>query len=370
MARAARETAADAGHSSGRMDDLGLILLLLLVALLVLIAAAGIAFQQLGLWNDARRFPPPGRLIDVGGCRLHVDVRGAGSPAVVFEAGVAATSLSWRLVQTEIAKTTTTVTYDRAWLGWSDPAFEQRSLPQVVQEVKQLLDRAQVKGPVILVAHSYGALVARLYQAHDAANVAGIVLVDPMAIGEWSPPSVLLRQTLDRGISLSRRGAWLARLGIVRLALRLLLRGGRRVPKLIAHATSGKDSWFTDRIAGQIRKLPRESWPLIQSHWSNPKCFEGMARYLEALPESAATVTREALPAALRGVPVTILSAETATAKERAEHEALALDSQAHLEIVPGSGHWIQLDRPDAVIAAVVAIIAQIRASTAQRSEN
>src|SRR5690242_8463443 len=115
MARAARETPADAGHSSGRMDDLGLILLLGLFALLVLIAIAGIAFQQLGLRHDARRSPPPGRLIDIGGCHLHVDVRGAGSPAVVFEAGVAATSLSWSLVQPEIAKTTTTVTYDRAW---------------------------------------------------------------------------------------------------------------------------------------------------------------------------------------------------------------------------------------------------------------
>ncbi len=289
---------------------------------------------------------------------------------MIFEAGVAATSLSWSLVQPAIAKLTTTVTYDRAWLGWSDPGFARRSLSQVVQELKQMLDVAEVKLPIVLVAHSYGALVVRLYQAHYPDSVAGVVLVDPMAIGEWNPPSQMLRKTLERGIRLSRRGAWLARFGVVRFALRLVLLGGRRVPKLIARVSSGQDSWFTDRIAGQIRKLPPESWPSIQAHWSNPKCFEGMARYLEALPESAATVTREAGPASLRGIPVTILSAEKNNPGERAEHEALALAAGAHLEIVTGSGHWIQLDRPDAVIAAVEDILQQTRAATAQRTEN
>jgi hypothetical protein len=80
----------------------------------------GVVYQRIGLARDARRFPPPGRMVDIGGVRLHADVIGKvgdSSPAVVFEAGIAATSLSWRLVQNEIAKSTQTLSYDRAGLG-------------------------------------------------------------------------------------------------------------------------------------------------------------------------------------------------------------------------------------------------------------
>jgi pimeloyl-ACP methyl ester carboxylesterase len=74
-----------------------------------------------------------------------------------------------------------------------------------------------------------------------------------------------------------------------------------------------------------------------------------MARYLEALPESAAVVTR-AGDAVLRDTPLIVLSSTNASAIERAEHEMVArCSTEGRFEIVPGSGHWIQIDRPDAV---------------------
>src|SRR5215471_18822968 len=98
-----------------------------------------------------------------------------------------------------------------------------------------------------------------------------------MSIGEWNRPSAALRTMLDRGIRLSRRGGWLGQLGVVRFALKRLALGGRRLPKLIARASSGRHNVFMSRIVGQVIKLRPESWPIIQAHWSNPKCFEGMA---------------------------------------------------------------------------------------------
>src|SRR5947209_9811456 len=126
------------------MGDLGLTseFTLGLLVLLVLVPLGGALYQRVASARDARRFPAPGRLIDIGDCRLHVDLRGEGSPAVVFEAGIAATSLSWRLVQPEIARITTTASYDRAGLGWSDPAQGPRDLRQVVRELELLLDHA------------------------------------------------------------------------------------------------------------------------------------------------------------------------------------------------------------------------------------
>jgi pimeloyl-ACP methyl ester carboxylesterase len=147
----------------------------------------------------------------------------------------------------------------------------------------------------------------------------------------------------------------LARLGVVRLALSLLAAGSQRLPKMIARASSGRSAAITDQFVGQVRKLPRELWPIIQSHWCDPKCFEGMARYLEALPQSAAAVAHElSLMDALRDVPLTVLSAGNASPTQRAEHETLARrSSQGQIEVVLGSGHWIQVDRPDALIQAI-----------------
>jgi pimeloyl-ACP methyl ester carboxylesterase len=227
-------------------------------------------------------------MVKVGGVRLHVNVVGEGSPVVVFEAGIAATSLSWRPVQLEISKLTTTASYDRAGLGWSDASSSPRGIGQVVEELHALLDCAGLAGPWILVSHSYGGLVARVYVQRYPAEVAGMVLADPVTAREWAEPSESNRKLLRRGIRLSRRGALLARVGLVRLALSLLSAGARRAPKLIARATSGHAVAFIERILGEIRKLPPEIWPLIQAHWSDPKCFEATADYLEGLPEGVA----------------------------------------------------------------------------------
>jgi pimeloyl-ACP methyl ester carboxylesterase len=343
------------------VGHLGLTLNLLLAvlgtaALLVLI---GLIYQRAGRARDAHRFPPLGRLIDIGDSSLHLYSIGEGTPPVVFEAGIAATSLSWQLVQPEIAKITQTASYDRAGLGWSGASLQPGTVWDVADELRTVMDRADIPKPRILVAHSYGALVAIAYAVRHPSEIAGMVLVDPVATCEWGDPSESHLRTLRRGILLSRRGALLARLGVVRLALSLLAAGSQRLPKLIARASSGRSAAITDQFVGQVRKLPRELWPVIQSHWCDPKCFEGMARYLEALPQSAAAVAQElALMDALRDIPLVVLSAGSASPIQRAEHVTLARSSsKGQIKIVPGSGHWIQVDRPDAVIQAICEMV-------------
>ena len=343
------------------MGHLGLTLNLLLAVLgtAALLGLIGLIYQQAGRARDARRFPPLGRRIDIGGASLHLYSIGEGIPPVVFEAGIAATSLSWQLVQPEIAKITQTASYDRAGLGWSGARLQPGTVWDVADELRTVMDRADIPKPRILVAHSYGALVAIAYAVRHPSEIAGMVLVDPVATREWGDPSASHLRTLRRGILLSRRGALLARLGVVRLALSLLAAGSQRLPKLIARASSGRSAAITDQFVGQIRKLPRELWPVIQSHWCDPKCFEGMARYLEALPQSAAAVAQElALMDSLRDIPLVVLSAGNASPIQRAEHLTLARSSsKGQIEVVPGSGHWIQVDRPDAVIQAICEMV-------------
>lgn len=345
------------------MGHFGLTLQILisLFAFAALLLIAGAWYQSAGARSDARRFRAPGRVIDIDGTHLHIDIRGRGAPPVVFEAGIAATSLSWQLVQPEIARLTQTASYDRAGLGWSSAARQPRNIWQVVQELRGLLDSAGVGSPRILTGHSYGGLVMRAYAARYPAEVVGLVLVDPVAAAEWRDPNPATLRLLRLGIRFSRRGVLLARFGVPRLALRLLASGARKLPHWIARVTSGPGAGLIDRVVGQVQKLPRESWPIIQSHWCDPKCFEGMARYLEALPGSAEALTQEEAPG-LHGIPLIVLSSANAGAADRAEHERLARNSsQGRLEIVPGSGHWIQIDRPDAVIRAIGEMLSQCR---------
>jgi len=122
--------------------------------------------------------PPNGKLIDIGGYRLHIDVKGKGSPTVIFIAGATAFSFDWSLVTPEISKITRTVAYDRPALAWSDPGPMPRSLQQDVYELHKLLQNANVRPPYVLVGHSLGGMIARMFEKKYPDQVKGLVLVD------------------------------------------------------------------------------------------------------------------------------------------------------------------------------------------------
>jgi pimeloyl-ACP methyl ester carboxylesterase len=164
---------------------------------------------------------------------------------------------------------------------------------------------------------------------------------------------------LAHGIALSRRGAALAQLGVVGFALRLLLSGSRTIPKLLAKASAGKGVSVTERLTGEVRKMPAELWPTIAAHWSEARCFRAMADSLEHLSESAGQIeeTRQ-----LDDLPLTVLSAATASSLvlEEHEHDALISTRGKHF-IIPGAGHWLQLDAPDAVVDAIRRVVDSAR---------
>ena len=137
-------------------------LLVGLVVLVPLLVLAGLILQVIGSARDARRFPPRGQLVDVGGHRLHIYCMGRGTPAVVMDSGFPGSSLSWTLVQPEVARFTHACSYDRAGLGWSDAGPMPRSSRQIVEELRALLLNARVEGPFVLVGHSFGKLPSEL----------------------------------------------------------------------------------------------------------------------------------------------------------------------------------------------------------------
>ncbi len=122
--------------------------------------------------------PPPGTLVDIGGYRLHIYCQGRGDPAVVMLAGGGDFSFDWSLVQPGVARFARGCAYDRAGLAWSDLGPTPRTMRQDAHELHLLLDRFGIKGPVVLVGHSLGGLIARVYADRYPDGVAGLVLVD------------------------------------------------------------------------------------------------------------------------------------------------------------------------------------------------
>lgn len=117
--------------------------------------------------------------IDVGGYKLFINSEGKGHPTVVFDTGYAdAAKDSWNLVAPEVAKFTNVVTYDRAGLGQSDKSPRARTTEVMVEELHTLLQKAHIKGPYILVGHSFGGFNVRLFAAKYPKETAGLILVD------------------------------------------------------------------------------------------------------------------------------------------------------------------------------------------------
>jgi pimeloyl-ACP methyl ester carboxylesterase len=123
--------------------------------------------------------PPLGHLYDVGGHRLMLHRSGSGSPAVVFLPGAGLVGLDYVNIHGRVAEFTTSVLYDRAGTGWSEPVQLPRTATEVTDELLALLHAADVPAPHLLVGHSLGGAYARLYARRFPGEVAGLLLLDP-----------------------------------------------------------------------------------------------------------------------------------------------------------------------------------------------
>jgi pimeloyl-ACP methyl ester carboxylesterase len=249
---------------------------------------AGAAYQTVATDRDARAFPAPGRLVDVGGRLLHLACAGSGEPTVVMDAyiGVA----YWMLVAPRVAALTRVCTYDRAGEGWSEGAPAPRTALHMARELHVLLRNGEEQGPYVLVGSGMGGYVVRVYAAAFPAEVAGMLLVD--TVSEEQP-------------LLNTQPLWLARtvqvagvLGVVRL----------------------KGGWT------RYAPLPAERWPLVTALRLRTQAFHTAYDTRAALEESAAQVRRAR--AGVPDVPLTVLTpgpprfGPAAPAARRTEAEA------------------------------------------------
>jgi pimeloyl-ACP methyl ester carboxylesterase len=180
------------------------------VALLFVILI-GATYQGVATALERRRFPHPGRLIDVGGQQLHLYCIGTGTPAVVLEAPAATMSAAWAWVQTSVGTTTRVCSYDRAGLGWSEAGDAPFSPDAAASQLRALLSEADERGPFIIVGAELGAALARLYASRYPDDTAALVLVNVPGATIAVRPETPSRRFLAVA-------PWLARTGVLRAA--------------------------------------------------------------------------------------------------------------------------------------------------------
>jgi pimeloyl-ACP methyl ester carboxylesterase len=316
-----------------------------------LLVVGGVLFEHAEGGRAWQRFPPPGALVDIGGRKLQLDCRGEGTPTVVLEAGLDTNgSLSWSLVHGAIATITRACAYSRAGIMWSDRRASAVSVDLITHDLHQLLGRAREQPPFVMVGHSLGGDYVVAYTQAFPSDVAGLVLVDA------SHPDL-----------------------------------ERRMTALLPNVPHGTPWWYRWKVAlawSGLMRFDRDARTGIPHQ--PPVDIEAMAAYAphslvamlqeeDAMRQTLATVRvahrlgnrPTAIVTGTAPLPEAMRVANGLSAGQARQIQELWLELQADeaswssrstKDTVSDAGHYVQFDRPDAVVAAVQSVVAAVRA--------
>ncbi|MFF0147872.1 pimeloyl-ACP methyl ester carboxylesterase [Amycolatopsis sulphurea] len=270
------------------------------------------------------------------GRRLRTVVAGAGpEPLVVFENGISAPAAEWVHTQREVATRARTLGYDRAGYGGSDPDDADRSLPRLADDLTALLDALGETAPVVLVGHSWGGPIIRLFADRHPARVAGLVFVDATLAEVMSPGAARLVATSFRVF-----GA-LAAVGATGPIGRIVLPHGMS-PEISAADGAIMLRDFSSRRA--LRAARREAAQIIDS--------------LPLLQQLQATGTPDVPTVCLQAGRVDRGTTKSRPIFNRAAGELMSAAPQGRMVVVEDCGHLIPQESPAAVREAVFEVLA------------
>jgi pimeloyl-ACP methyl ester carboxylesterase len=298
-------------------------------AVIVTAALSSAAYQEAAAARDRRRFLPPGRLVDVGGRRLHLLGAGEGGPAVVVVPALGDSGLIWQRIQSSLAPEVRVCLYDRAGIGWSDPLRRRRSTSGMADDLHALLAAAGVEPPYILVGHSVGGIIARRFAASYPALVAGMVLVDS--------------SHEEQGRRLGGDG-W--PFGLSRLRRRAAQRQMRVLGVRRARAAFGLVGRLDADVAREVSPEHAAAYRATLLSTRQRRAVVREMLWMAGLSES---------PPALGSIPLTVITAgiHPTPGWGQLQDELAALSTGSSHITADGSRHYVHLDDPELVIQTI-----------------
>ena len=328
-----------------------------LVALLVVAMAAGAIYQAAASASDLKKYPPPGELYDVGEYRLHLYCTGTGSPTVILEAGSGNPSLTWYLVQPEVAGFTRVCSYDRPGYGWSDPASGPLTRDQVAEILHQLLQTASIPGPYILVGHSAGGEYIRSYARQYPAEVLGMVFVDSSHENQNQLfPAEFQRYSRIQLMSL-KINQFLSPFGVVR-ATRAW---NALIPESLLSSEMG-DAMMSTMYRTAYCKASYNEETVFQNS-PNPTGEPASLGDLPLIVLSAGAVFDSVPSAIVKAMGGPEVLSQMTQVHDALQLELVSLSSQGKQIIAEKSGHEVHWYQPELVIDAIRTIVEQVRSN-------
>lgn len=321
-----------------------------MLSIQVLLLIATTLYQAIAVWLEDRQ-QPPGKLIDIGGYRLHLCVKGTAKPTIVLEHSLGGSEGYFLL--DELAKVARVCIYDRAGYGWSDRSPHPRTSHQIVKELDTLLTKAGIEPPYIFVGDSYGSYNVRLYAHLYPQKVAGIVLTDALhetGMLRMSMPLQALKLFFLSGFVMSTIGSTL---GIIRLL---------------------EVCGVFELIKPQLRNCTPDSLKQVKRSFCRPKHWITMSREIINLDKSSRQVS---IARHLGEIPLVSIKSSTFFRPSiwtifLPLQRANRLRDEMHVELsnlstnclqvdATKSSHFVWVDEPEIIVDAVKAIITKER---------
>lgn len=317
-------------------------------------AVESFADQAAGWWagylKDSKLVTLP------GGRKLNVYCQGKGAPVVVLESGLGAGAFNWRFVQADIARTTRVCSYDRAGYWKSTPTPDARDAGAEADDLAALLKAAKLPAPYVVVAHSMGGHIARLYAGRHMNDVAGMVLVDPSVeyqdkllaeIIPTAPPMLAADMARRKACASDPRPAEVA--------------GKCLDPAPPADLPKDSADWFVQAQTPSYSAATLREYQAMGAASSDALVREKKSMGSRPLILLNAGNKMQLLPGQ------TEAQTDALTAAWLQKHrEMLSISEKAELRMVEGSGHFIPREKPDAVVRAVNDMVRALRAKRGQ----
>jgi pimeloyl-ACP methyl ester carboxylesterase len=295
-------------------------------------------------------------MVDLGGLQLHALVHGNGSPVVVLEPALGGFALQYAHIQEAVSAFTTVLAYDRAGQGWSDPGPGPRTPARLEEELWALLEKLGLRPPYVLVGHSLGGLLVRIYAGRHPKEVAGVVLIDSS------------HEDQNESLPDPEKMVGQAAMGVRLMKLASGIGLGRQMARL--------------SLGSMAKTLPKEDLDAFLAVVSQPKHHEGMLA--EFTQHRCYFGPQSEVPRALGNVPLVVITAGSSLSgqhkigkltadqvneqHQQRQKSLVRISPRGEQVVIPGAAHLTILTQPEyaaQVVDAIRRVVEKVRAENA-----